>query len=349
MKKILFILLIIYSIANSQTKFEKIDSLLTNANRINEFNGVALVAENGRVILHKGYGYYNYEKKKKVNTTIPFYIGSVAKQFTDLMIMILKERNKLDYNDSLKKYFPEFKDFLKDITIRQLMTHTSGIPDYYEKIELKPGFNNMDVHDFVMSLDSLEFEPGTKYSYSNTGYVLLAMIIEKVGKMPYRNFMIYNVLARPQMYGTDVADIPRHRPDERAFGYKKDWTRDDYDYSTYGAGGIYTTSEDLFIYDQVLYNDFLIKQEALQEAFQPTYLKDGTKINYGFGWQIKDENNEKIVFHTGSLKGFRSYFERNMTKKNTIILLSNKSDERLKDIRNEIVNILSGKEFGYLK
>lgn len=349
MKKFIILILLTFASFNAQTKLEKLDSLLTRANRINEFNGVALIAENGKVILHKGYGYYNFEKKKKVNTSIPFYIGSVAKQFTDLMIMILKERNQLSYDDSLKKYFPEFKDFLKNITIRQLMTHTSGIPDYYEKIELKSGFNNMDVHDFVMSLDSLEFEPGTKYSYSNTGYVLLAMIIEKVGKMPYRNFMIFNVLARPQMLGTDVADIPRHRPDERAFGYKKDWTRDDYDYSTYGAGGIYTTSEDLFIYDQVLYNDFFIKKETLEEAFKPTILKDGTKINYGFGWQIKEDKNEKIVFHTGSLKGFRSLFERNLTKRNTIILLSNKSDERLKEIRDEIVNILSGKDFNYLK
>jgi len=349
MKKIILIILFLTAEVFSQTKMEKIDSLLSNANRINEFNGMALIAENGRVVLHKGYGFYNYEKKKKVISPIPFYIGSVAKQFTDLMVMILKEKELLSYDDSVKKYFPEFKDFMKDITIRQLMTHTSGLSDYYDKIELKKNFNNMDVHDFVMSLDSLEFEPGTQYSYSNTGYVLLAMIIEKIARMPYRNFFINYVLARPQMFGTDVADIPRHKPDERAIGYKKNWSRDDYNYSTYGAGGIYTTSEDLFIYDQLLYDSLFVSQNSLQEAFNPTTLKDGAIFNYGFGWQIKNDTEDTIVFHSGSLNGFRSYFERNLTKKNTIILLSNKSDDRLKEIRDEIIKILSDQKFSYLK
>lgn len=350
-KNLTFIILTLFSAEFfSQSKTDKIDSLLANAYKINEFNGVALVAEGGHVLLHKGYGFYDIEKKKKVNVTIPFYIGSVAKQFTSMLIMILKAQKKLSFDDSLKKFFPDIPDIFKAITIRQLMTHTSGIPDYYDKIELKHGLKNADIFNFITKIDSLDFEPGTKYSYSNTGYVLLALVIEKISRIPYREFLIYNILARPQMLGTDVADIDRHKPDIRAFGYKKDGTRDDYNFNTYGAGGIYSTTEDLFIYDQVLYNkNFFIPDSVLNEAFTPTKLKDGTIVNYGFGWQIAESDSEKIVFHTGSLNGFRSYFERNLTKKNTIILLTNKTCERLKEIREEIVNILEGKDYKYLE
>jgi len=352
MKSLKYLILVILVQTNfilSQTKVDKIDSLLTNAFRINEFNGVALVSAGGHVLLHKGYGFYDIERKKKVNVTIPFYIGSLAKQFTSMLIMMLKEQKKIDYEDSLKKIFPEIPDLLKPITIRQLMTHTSGIPDYYDKIELKPGLSNKNIFNFITEIDSLDFEPGTKYSYSNTGYVLLALIIEKISRVPYRTFIIYNLLARPQMLGTEVADMEKHKPEIRAFGYKKDGSRDDYNFLTYGAGGIYSTTEDLFIYDQVLYNQFLIPDSLLNKAFTPAKLKDGSTINYGFGWQIKEDENEKIVFHTGSLNGFRSFFERNLTRKNTIILLTNKTCERLKEIRDQIVNILEGKEFKYLE
>ncbi len=345
LNKTIIIFLIVTSLHSGQSKTQLLDSLFSFAYDNNIFNGNVLIAENRKIILNKSYGYADFEKKQKLNQESKFYLASVSKQFTATAIMFLKEKNLLDYSDSIKKYLPELPECMNGVTIRHLLTHTSGIPDYYNFTTPAPGFSNKDVYNIILSIDSLNFKPGDKYSYSNSGYILLALIAERVSKKSFRNFMLYDIFSTVDLFNTDIYDDSKPKFYGRVKGYTKDGEPNDYQFLTYGAGGFFSTTEDLFIWDQQLYRNRPVFENTFKEGVRKTLLNDSTYSNYGFGWMI-DESGD-IIYHTGSLAGFRTYFERNLADKNTIILLTNKECNKLKELGGIARKILKNESIAF--
>ena len=335
-----------FSQSAATTKTEQLDKLMTHCFENNLFNGTILVSENGKVIYRKAFGYVDMETEEKLKPESSFYLASVSKQFTTMAIMILKERNKLSYEDKLSKFFPEFPDYADGVTVRHLMTHTSGIPDHYRLGAYKVDLKNADVRDLLVKQEKLDFEPGERFSYSNGGYVMLAMIVEKASGMPFHKFIKKNIFDPLKMKNTLVYDESKPKVDNRAKGHHHISGYDDYEILTSGAGGMYSVIDDLYKWDQALYTEKLVSKETLEEAFTPVKLNSGEISNYGYGWGIQETDNGKIVSHSGGMNGYRTYIRRDLSKNNAHVILTNKGDAvAMGDINIAIANILNGEEF----
>ncbi len=340
------LLFIAPTFSQSTTKTEQLDKLMTHCFENNLFNGTILVSENGKVIFRKAYGYADMETKEKLKPESSFYLASVSKQFTTMAVMMLKEKGKLSYEDKLTKFFPEFPDYADRVTVRHLMTHTSGIPDHYRLGAYKVDLTNADVKDLLVKQEKLDFEPGEKYSYSNGGYVLLAMIVEKVSGMPFHKFMKKNIFMPLKMKSTLVYDESKPEVANRAKGHHHISGYNDYEILTSGAGGMYSVIDDLYKWDQALYTEKLVKKETLEEAFTPVKLNSGEISNYGYGWGIQETDNGKIVSHSGGMNGYRTFIRRDLSKNNAHVILTNKGDAlAMGDINTAITNILNGEDF----
>lgn len=302
------------------------------------FQGAILLAQNGEVVYKNGFGYCDSSKNKSITSDTRMYLASVSKSFTSMAIMILKERNKLSYDNRLIQYIPEFSSFGSEITLRHLLTHTSGIPDYWDLNINKPGLTNQDVLKSVLEHKKLEFIPGTKYSYSNSGYVLLALIVEQVSKSSFSEFIHTNIFTPLKMNNSFVCTSLPPPSTNRAIGTSDSGQVSDYNILTTGDGGIFSSTADLFLWDQALYDKTLISEFTLMEAFEPMSLSDGSKSNYGFGWELP---NNCAVAHTGSFAGFGSGIYRDLCSKTLLVMLSNKGESfEVQEIAQPIFEVL---------
>ena len=334
----------------AQNKAIEIDSVMNFAYHNGAFNGTIMVVAQGEIIYHKAFGFADLKSKELLKTSSAFYLGSLSKQFTTMAIMLLKEQDKISYSDRLVRYFPEFPEYAHEITIKQLMNHTSGLTDYYEAGAFRPGFINDDVLKFLIQQPSLDFAPGEKYSYSNSAYVVLSMIVEQVAGMPFRTFIEKNIFNPLGMNSTTVIDQSSPKIKHQARGFNVIGEADDYNAFTTGGGGMFSTTEDLYLWDEALRSNKLVCQDALEEAFTPTILNDGHVSNYGYGWMIEYSDQAKAVYHTGSLAGFRAYIYKNLTDQNTIIMLTNNGEANaIKAIGKSLQDILSGSGNGGLR
>jgi len=325
---------------------EKIDELINYSHENGMFNGAILVSQNGKIIYENALGYADKNSGRKLNNESVFYLASVSKQFTTMAIMILKEQNKLSYDDKLSKYFPEFLDYADDITIKQLMNHTSGIQDHYSLGLYKPGLTNNDVFEVLVQQEELDFLPGEKFSYSNGGYVLLSLIVEKASGMPFNKFMEANIFKPLGMKSTLVYDESNPKIKNRAIGYNQSGELDDYEIYTTGAGGIYSNIEDLHLWDQALYTEKLVSKATLEEAFTPAVLNNGEETNYGYGWTIIEKDDHKEVQHSGGLSGYRTFIKRNLNDNSGFIILTNYDDAlNLSAIAIALDDILEGENY----
>lgn len=349
-----FILLLLCAstVVFAQDKAARIDELMKAYNEYGQFNGSVLVAENGRVIYKKGYGLANMEWKTPNEPDTKFRLASVTKQFTAAAILQLVDQGKIKLDGKITDYLPDYrKDTGDRVTIHQLLNHTSGIPSYTSQ----PGFfenvsrNPFTVTDFIKkhSVGDLEFEPGTKYSYNNSGYFLLGAIIEKVSGKSYDQYLKDNIFTP---LGMNNSGYDRHSSllSKRASGYSKTpkgYVNAPYlDMSIpYSAGSLYSTVEDLYLWDQALYTDKVISAKSRELMFTPG-LDD-----YGYGFGIR-----KISFgpnvppvteitHSGGINGFSTLIVRLVADKRVIILLDNtERGNYLGQIRQNIANILYG-------
>lgn len=325
----------------AQTASDKIDQLFLYCNDKEIFTGSVLVVEKGSVVYKNVAGYSNLEKKELWDINTPSCIGSISKQFTAMAVMILKEQNKLSYEDKLNMYFPKLPG-ADDITIRQLLNHTSGTIRYVNLPELrangtvKTGITNKDIYEVLIQRDSLIFEPGTNYAYSNSGYIILAMIVEKVSGVFFHKFLKEKIFIPLSMQNTFLWNKLSSSGCHKAIGYNNYSEIYDYDVFVEGAGGIYSTVEDLYKWDQALYSEKLVSKETLQEAFMPGLLNDGTLSRkpdvspwgYGFGWLLKKNDTENIVWHDGGFNGFNALFYRDLNKELCLVILSNMGGDR---------------------
>ena len=346
MKKIFFILLVITFTQSGfaqKSQNERFDSLFTALHQKKAFNGNVLIAERGNILFEKSYGLANEDSKQKLNTQTVFELASVSKQFTAMGIVLLAKQGKLNYDDKISKFIPEL-GFYGDITIRQLLHHTAGLPDYMELFEqhwdkTKFAVNQDIVNLMAMHKPAVLFQPNEKYEYSNTGYALLGLIIEKASKKSFANYLKDNIFTPLKMKNTLVYRS-RYAPqkiDNYALGYVSDSLgrkvlTDSFGKSFYtyyldgivGDGMVNSTLGDLLLWDRALYTDKLVNSTDKSLLFTSVKTTDGNETNYGFGWAIKqDEKYGKIVNHSGSWAGYITFIERHLDHDKTIILLQN--------------------------
>lgn len=318
-------------VINTHTaEYRRIDEYFSNLHDKGAFNGVVLFADKGKPVYKKAFGYANFKTREQLNVNSAFQLASVSKQFTAFAIMLLKQEGKLTYSDSLRKFFPGFP--YGNITVRQLLTHNSGLPNYMYFAEdywtdKSVTMTNNDMIEMLKKYQPKEyFQPGRTFLYSNTGYALLASIVEKVSGMEFQKFMKTRVFDPLKMHNTYIFDY-KHQAEMKsvAMGYEPGRRPAEYSYQNgiVGDKGVYSTVGDLLKWDKALYEGKLVGKPTLEEAFTPAYNRPMAK-NYGFGWRIKfAENREKIVYHGGWWKGYRSYLVRMIDSKRTIIVLIN--------------------------
>lgn len=329
----------------AQTKSAELDKLMKHCYVNDVFNGTIVVSENGKVIYRNAFGYSNKETKQQLNPKSCFDLASVSKQFTAMGIMILKENNKLSYDDKLIKYFPEFPAYANDITIRNLMNHTSGLP-HFDDFTDQDNLTNSEVLKILINRDKLISKPGEKYTYNNGGYVMLALIIEKVSGLSLATFLKENIFDPLKMKNTLVYSDPAFKIKNRAIGYNRIGEIDDYKITRTGSTGMFSNVDDLFLWQQSLYTQKLVSKKTMDEAFTAATLNNGSVSNYGFGWRISKDKLQKSVEHSGRQFGYRTFIKRNLTKNNSYILLTNYGDAiALNEINLAIDNILSSNPY----
>lgn len=345
MNKTFFTVVILFSffVASAQNKTAELDKLMNQAHANGIFNGTILVAENGKVIYRKAFGYANKETKQLLKPEFCFDLASVSKQFTAMGIMILKERNKLSYDDKIMKYFPEFPAYGKDITVRNLLNNISGMPNY-EAFANKDNLTNAEILKIIEEREVSDANIGEQYVYNNAGYVMLGLIIEKVSNMSLAEFLKENIFRPLKMKNTLVGDTPKIDLKNRALGYSVIGELDDFEVGHTGSGNMFSNVDDLFLWDQALYTEKLVSKKTIEEAFTPVVLNNGSLSNYGFGWFLTPE--KKSVNHSGSRFGYRNFIMRDLDKKNTYIWLTNAGNAIPKEIMNvAIENILASKPY----
>jgi CubicO group peptidase (beta-lactamase class C family) len=311
-----------------------------------QFNGAVLVAQRGRIVYRNAFGKANFQTGAAFTPETPSNIGSVTKQFTAMAIMILQERNKLRYDDPVTKYIPDFSraPHLSRITLRHLLTHTSGMPDYGDLAIDDSGLSQPALISALLSKDGLFSRAGQKYRYSNPGYALLAIVVGRVSGMSFSDFLTHEIFQPVGMSSTFVYDRPGKNA-LAAVGYGQFGQVDDTAPTQIpGDGGIYSTVDDLLRWDQALYTQKLVHQSTLVEAFTPAKVEEG-RSTYGFGWNVAEDGSGKYVWHTGSAAGFRAFIERRLGPGTTVILLTNLGNSKRMEIDAAIQRIFAGKPY----
>jgi len=295
------------------------------------FNGTVLFAENGEIIFSKAYGYANLKTKEPLTMESAFQLASVSKPITALAVLILKDEGKLGIDDSVRKYIPEMP--YPGITIRHLLTHRSGLPNYMyfaeedwlnKDIPLK----NQDVIDLMAQHQYKPYYlPDKRYNYCNTNYALLAYIVEKVSGMKFEDFVQKKIFNPCKMVNSVIYNKNTCSENTcKVVGYPS--TRYEAENTflngVVGDKGVYCSAYDLLMLDQALYTDKLISAATRQEAFTPQHKDLHQNDNYGLGWRLDvTDSMNPAIYHTGWWKGFRTYFIRELGEKRTIIVLCN--------------------------
>lgn len=344
MKKALIILLISFvsckspsdkKTENSAVELEQlqtsIDSLFNSHIGENEPGAAVLVTFGGNILIKKGFGLRDLRTKTPITPSTNMRIASVSKQFTALTVLSLVDQGLISLNDTVSNYLP-YEAFRK-VTIQQLLNHTSGIANYDRYLDNwdKPRIaENSDVLDWYATNPDPEFEPGTRYEYSNAAYNVLATLVEKVSRTEFSEYAKANIFKKAGMEGTNYFNLAKPvEIKERAFCYERDsngiWKQVDSNIlnGLIGEGAIYTSLNDYFNYDSTLRNESILSKKMHNLIFKPssTYTWDGNEIHYAMGWNIKDS----IAIHSGGWYGTNTIVKRYLNKPLTIAIFMNRN------------------------
>jgi CubicO group peptidase (beta-lactamase class C family) len=318
-----------------QDKVRRIGEWLDDLGASGVFNGTVLIARRGSVVLEKSYGFADVERRVPLSSNASFSLASVSKHFTGVAIMVLAQQGKLGLDDRLDRHIPELPDF-GHVTIRQLLHHTSGIPDHMELAEDDWDSGKVLTCDDAIALlarhrPRAQFAPGARFDYSNTGYVLLGEIVTRASGLSFPDFMEREIFGPLGMkdsaaYNLTCKVCPLQT---RAYGFRlrfgcygKPISQDlNYLDGVFGDGGIYSSARDLARWDAALREGTLIPRNVYAQAYEPARLNDGKSTTYGFGWEIKPPS---IVDHLGEWEGFTTYLCRDLRKETLLVVLSNK-------------------------
>lgn len=332
-----FVILLCAAATAGSTVPAQLDAILKDYGRADAPGASVLVAQDGKVLYRKAFGLADLEERTPVTTATNFRLASVTKQFTATAVLLLAERGKLSLDDPLTRFFPGFAGAAHGVKVRHLLGHTSGLLDYEDLI--RPGttvpLKDRDVLDLVGRQDRLYFAPGSRFRYSNTGYALLALIVEKVSGRSFARFLEENIFDPLGMAGTVAHEEGISKVERRAYGYSEksgrfERTDQSLTSAVLGDGGIYSSVEDLWLWDQALYGTRLLPAETLAMAFQagaPTSDQPGS--GYGYGWYVASHRGTRKIWHYGETIGFSTYLARYPDRRLTIILLTNRNDNFL--------------------
>jgi CubicO group peptidase (beta-lactamase class C family) len=315
--------------AQTTAKGEEVDRYVAAQLKEQKIPGAALaVVNDGRIVKTEGYGLENVELDVPVKPATIFQTGSVGKQFASMAVMMLVEEGKVGLDDHVSKYFPGAPASWKEITVRRLLTHTSGIPDYTEKvINLRQDYTEEELLKKFETLP-LDFAPGDKWKYSNTGYALLGFLIRKVTGQFYGDFLHDRIFKPLGMNATRIISEADIIPN-RAAGYQlvkgelknQEWVSPTL--NTTADGALYTTVLDMAKWDAALYTEKLVKKSSLEQMWTPVRLNNGSTYHYGFGWDLNRVNGRRLIEHGGAWQGFTTFIARYVDDRLTVIVLTN--------------------------
>jgi len=325
---------------------DKIDSIFAGLQSSDAPGAVVLVIKDERVVFQRGYGVTDLRSLHKIDQQTNFRLASVTKQFTAMAIMLLVHDGKLRYDDRLTDIFPDFPDYGRAITVRHLLNHTSGLQDYedlmppsdpkvpVEQIQIQ----DAGVLDLLKSQTGTKFQPGSKWAYSNSGYVLLGLIVQNVSGESFPDFLHHRIFAPSGMSHTIAYVRGRNTVPNRAFGHSMQsgrWKETDQSptSATLGDGGVYSSLADLAKWDRALRRNTLLSEHEMQAAFTPVEVQeggatepDGSPAAYGFGLFLNPYKGHKRMWHYGETMGFRTTIQRFLDDHLTIVILCNRAD-----------------------
>ena len=332
--------------AAAQVPSSAIDALMAPYVAPDAPGASVIVIHNGRTVLAKSYGLADLESKTPITDSTNFRLASLSKQFTATAIMLLVADGVLRYDDSVMAILPNAPNVTRGVTVRHLLTHTSGLPDYEAFV---PDTQTAQVHDadvpaLIARATAAKFAPGTGYAYSNTGYALLALIVEQRAFMPYADFLHDRIFAPLGMRGTVAFEEGRSTVRSRAYGHtvRSAGTRRTDQSSTsavLGDGGIYSSIADLAKWDRAVEEHALVSAEAQQLAWTPARLQNRQETGYGFGWFVDRDHGALRVRHHGESRGFTNGIVRFPERRLTVIVLTNRSGGSPWDIAQRIAEL----------
>jgi len=362
------------SAQSSETSIDKkIDSVFSGVTSPDASGLAALVRKNGQLVFERGYGLRDLRSKTKIDAHTNFRLASFTKQFTAMAIMLLVHDGKLRYDQALTEIFPDFPAYGKTITVRNLLNHTSGLPDYEDLMDAvekikgplwtpEKQIQDAEVLELLKKEKRGKFAPGASWSYSNSGYVMLGLIVAKVSGKSYGDFLRERIFAPLKMNHTIVFQKGKNEVVNRAFGHSKDGnafkeTDRSSTSATLGDGGMYSNLEDLAKWDDALRNHTLLGEKEFQPALSPVKLNDGSEphwpgeanddnlhpgkpASYGFGWFLDPYQGHARMWHTGSTMGFRTAIERfNEGDGLTVIILCNRTELEPEKLALQVADI----------
>jgi len=358
-KHFLFVLLCSFSVFSfgQINESQAIDSLFIEWNKP-DVPGCALgIIKHGMLIYSNGYGIGDLEHDIEITPSSVFYIGSVSKQFVTFSILLLEEQGKLNLDDRIQKYLPDFPEYDTPQTIRHFIHHTSGVRDYLTLMYLK-GRNYLDnsdvdeVYELIKRQKELNFSPGEKYLYSNSCYFMLAMIVEKAAGQSLKTFAHENIFQPLGMRNTLFYDDNTDLIKNRVFSYNKKRDEDGFNnlimrFDLVGSGGVYSNIEDLFLWDQNFYNNKLGKggQDIIEKMHEEGLLLNGESCGYAFALNNGTYKGLKTVSHGGSLAGYRAQLMRFPDEKFSVIILANRGDANPTSKSFQVADILLNDKF----
>jgi CubicO group peptidase (beta-lactamase class C family) len=340
MKKILVVLSLFTAlVSKAQSKQAALDSMVSSYFQMKLFNGAVLVTQGNQILLSKAYGYAN-KKQVPLSKESIFQIYSVTKPFTSTAILMLAQKKLLNVNDTLSKYF-DFPAAHK-ITIRQLLSHTSGLYEFTRDND----HGGPDSISFIRYIGKkpLDFEPGSSWSYSNSGYWMLGLIIEKVTGMSYEN-AVKKMIFEPLQMKHSGFYFGKLEDENKTSGYRNIFdssltVAEVYkDRSAYAAGAIYSTTSDLLLFHKALQSGKLLPAESLQQAYTIV------QANYGLGWVLSDYDNKHMVYHSGGASGYRSNFLRIPSEDICIVVLANTEMTNPQKLTDKLLYVTLGKPY----
>ena len=338
-----------YNKTETQQVSYKLDSLLHRINKSHDFNGSLLVAKNGKIVYNNQIGYADFNKKVPLNEVFTFQLASVSKQFTATAIMLLYERDQIRLNDYVNTYFPDFP--FENVTIKNLLNHTAGLPKYFwvtdHKWKNEKAPTNSEMMTFLESINvQRHFAPGSRFDYSNTGYFVLASIVEKVSGMSFGDFMKENIFDPLEMKDSFVYSFENDSiKSNQLEGYRlyKGWrhlkinsTLND---AIVGDKNVYSTCEDLFKWTLGLNNGKILSKESLDLMYTEGETIKGRKIPYGFGFRI-DNQEQNIIYHHGKWNGFSTALTQYPGDDLVIIILEHTSYKGLAALNKNVKKIV---------
>lgn len=344
----------IYDSIYAEIKTHKIDSVLEYAHRRLGFHGSVSVSKKGKLVYEGAIGTADFRTGKELKKNDVFQLASVSKQFTAMAIMILQEQGKLNYDDTIDLYLPTLP--YKGITIRHLLNHTSGLPNYMWLIEHKwkneRNPYNTDVVDLMVEHKLPRyFYPGRRFDYSNTGYMLLATIVEKASGQRFDQFVAENIFQPLGMKDSYVycTSIPNMEHGNHVLGYEKRWRKyrirgEDPNNGTVGDKNVYSTVHDMYLWDKALNSEILVCSNNLNEACSPGKTRWRKSIPYGFGFRLKNNKKENLVYHNGLWNGFRTAFVRDLDQEVTYVVLNHTNSSAKANVLKKIQKVMEEPE-----